>query len=107
MEGTPIGYVCLKGFTPGCRCVELGIALMNAAYRNGGRGTGALRLAMRYGFEELGLDMVALTVFPENRRAVRAYEKTGFVAGELLPGAWELPDGTRADLRLMECRRGG
>jgi RimJ/RimL family protein N-acetyltransferase len=106
LDGTPTGYVCLKGITPARRSAELGIALMDAAYRNGGRGTEALKLAVRYGFDELGLDMVALTVFPENRRAVRAYELAGFVAGELLPGAWELPDGARVDLRLMECRRG-
>ncbi len=104
-DGTPLGYVCLKGFDPARRCAELGIALMDSKYRNGGRGTEALRLALHYGFEELGLEMVALTVFLDNHRAVRAYEAVGFVAVELLPAAWKLPDGTLVDLRLMECRR--
>jgi RimJ/RimL family protein N-acetyltransferase len=107
VDGTPSGYVCLKGVTPARRSAELGIALMDVKYRDGGRGTEALGLALRYGFEEMGLDSVALTVFPENRRAVRAYEKAGFRAGELLSTAWEMPDGRRVDLRLMECRRGG
>lgn len=107
VDGVPLGYVCLKGITPARRTAELGIALMEAAYRNGGRGTEALKLAVGYGFEELGLARVALTVFPDNHRAVRAYEKAGFLARELLPGAWEMPDGGLADLRLMECCRDG
>ena len=103
-DAAPIGYVCLKGVTPARGCAELGIALMDAKYRDGGRGTEALRLALRYGFEELGLDLVALTVFPENQRAVRAYELVGFVAGELLCGAWELPDGTRRRVTRQQAR---
>jgi len=106
LDDTPLGYVCLKGITPARRTAELGIALMDAKYRDGGRGTETLKLAVLYGFEELGLDLVALTVFPDNRRAVRAYEKAGFVAGDLLPAAWEMPDGRLVDLRLMEFRHG-
>jgi RimJ/RimL family protein N-acetyltransferase len=107
IDSAPLGYVCLKGVTPVRRSAELGIALMDVKYRNGGRGTEALGLALRYAFEELGLDSVALTVFPDNRRAVRTYEKVGFKLGELLPGVWEMPDGRLVDLCLMECRRGG
>ena len=34
---------------------------------------------MRFGFEEMTLNRVGLSVFADNRRGIRAYEKAGFV----------------------------
>lgn len=46
-----------------------------------GRGYGpeAARLVLKHGFEELGLHRVGLDVYSHNTRAIRAYEKAGFV----------------------------
>jgi RimJ/RimL family protein N-acetyltransferase len=44
-----------------------------------GIGTEALRLLLNYGFREVGLNRIQLEVFAYNSRAVRAYEKAGFV----------------------------
>lgn len=48
--------------------------------RNRGLGTEATRLVVGHGFEQLGLNRIALGVFNFNPRAIRAYEKAGFVA---------------------------
>lgn len=44
-----------------------------------GYGTEAMRLILRYGFMELNLRRVTLSVFGYNPRAVRSYENVGFV----------------------------
>jgi RimJ/RimL family protein N-acetyltransferase len=43
-----------------------------------GRGTDALRLALRHAFGSMGLNRVELHVFAFNTRAIRSYEKVGF-----------------------------
>jgi RimJ/RimL family protein N-acetyltransferase len=48
-------------------------------YRGKGYGSDAMRLLVNYGFRELGLYRVGLGVFGYNTRAIRAYEKLGFV----------------------------
>ncbi len=102
----PIGYVCLKGIDEArATSAELGIAIMEKEYRSLGYGTEALRLAIRYAFEELGLDLVALTVYPDNTRAIRAYEKTGLGRTRILEKAWQQPDGDYVDILLMELRK--
>jgi RimJ/RimL family protein N-acetyltransferase len=57
----------------------LGIGLGDREYWGKGCGTDALRLILRYGFAELNLHRVSLGVFEYNPRAVRSYEKAGFV----------------------------
>jgi RimJ/RimL family protein N-acetyltransferase len=44
-----------------------------------GYGTDAMRVILRYGFTELNLRRVSLDVFEYNPRAIRSYEKAGFV----------------------------
>ncbi len=47
-------------------------------------GTDAVRLVIEYAFDELGLHRVELHVDEANGRAVRCYEKVGFVREGLL-----------------------
>jgi RimJ/RimL family protein N-acetyltransferase len=44
-----------------------------------GYGTDAMRVILRYGFQELNLRRVSLGTFGYNPRAIRSYEKAGFV----------------------------
>lgn len=44
-----------------------------------GYGTDAMRIILRFAFTELNLRRVSLTVFDYNPRAIRSYEKAGFV----------------------------
>ncbi|MFF8290520.1 GNAT family N-acetyltransferase [Streptomyces sp. NPDC016309] len=47
--------------------------------RDRGLGTEAIRLLLAHGFGELGLNRISLGVFAFNPRAIRVYEKVGFV----------------------------
>jgi RimJ/RimL family protein N-acetyltransferase len=44
-----------------------------------GYGPEAARIILEYGFEELGLHRIGLDVYSHNARAIRAYEKAGFI----------------------------
>jgi RimJ/RimL family protein N-acetyltransferase len=46
---------------------------------NQGYGTDAMRLLLRHGFETLNLNRIMLDVYDTNPRAVRSYEKAGFI----------------------------
>ena len=43
-----------------------------------GYGTDAMRIMLRFAFSELNLHRVSLSVFADNPRAIRSYEKAGF-----------------------------
>jgi RimJ/RimL family protein N-acetyltransferase len=97
-----IGYVSIKGINMAEGRAEVGIAIMEREYRRKGYGTGALKQAVDYAFNEIGLTSLGLTVFPSNQKAVKAYEKVGFKKTELLEKSWLLPSGEYADMLLME-----
>ena len=78
-ESRLIGTVGLHGIDPICHKTSLGICIGDTDRQNKGYGTAAVSLAVRFGFEELNLNRIGLHVFSGNERAVRAYEKAGFV----------------------------
>jgi diamine N-acetyltransferase len=61
------------------RSAEFGIMIGEKAYWNHGYGTEAVRLICQHGFNTLNLNRIYLHVFDNNPRAIRAYEKAGFV----------------------------
>ena len=73
-----IGYVQIDGiqWTHGCGWLAIGIG--SPANRNKGYGAEAMRLALRFAFQELNLHRLQLTVFSYNHAAIRLYEKLGF-----------------------------
>jgi RimJ/RimL family protein N-acetyltransferase len=74
-----IGFIGLDGirWTHGDTFVGIGIG--DPEYRGNGYGTDAMRLILRYAFTELNLHRISLDVFEYNLRAIRSYEKAGFV----------------------------
>ncbi len=104
-EEMPVGYLSLKGIRSDSPGAEVGLAIMNGDYRGRGLGTEALRKAAVYAFTKLELSLLALTVFTDNVAAIRSYEKLGFTRTELLIDSWNLPDGTLADMWVMELYR--
>lgn len=61
------------------RKVMLGIMIGEKEYWNKGYGTDALKTTVKFAFEELNMHKVYLSVMDLNERAVRTYEKCGFV----------------------------
>ena len=60
------------------RSAALGIAMQNKRYWGKGLGTEAIRLLIDFGFNIINLHRIYLTVFENNLRAQRVYEKVGF-----------------------------
>ena len=61
------------------RAAEFGICIGDKTFWNQGYGTEATRLMLKHGFETLNLHRIFLRVYENNPRAIRAYEKVGFV----------------------------
>ena len=74
-----IGNVHLTEIDWVSRHAEVGIFIGETQHRSNGYGQQALRLLLRHAFHDLGLHRVYLTVLDDNQRAIRAYEKCGFV----------------------------
>jgi RimJ/RimL family protein N-acetyltransferase len=73
-----VGNIALWGGHAKDRYATIGIAL-GREHLGRGYGTDAMRVIVGYGFRELGLHRLQLTVAPFNPAGIRAYEKAGFV----------------------------
>jgi RimJ/RimL family protein N-acetyltransferase len=69
-----------------------------------GYGSDAMNILIRFGFMELNLHHISLTVFSYNPRAIKAYEKVGFVhEGKRREALYR--DGAYHDMHLMGILR--
>jgi RimJ/RimL family protein N-acetyltransferase len=78
-DGRLVGSCQLVGIDRVARTAELRIRIGESAARDGGRGTEATVLLTQFGHESLGLECLWLEVLATNTRALRTYEKAGFV----------------------------
>lgn len=74
-----IGCIGLHGIDAVSRRATLGILIGDVRHQGAGYGSEAIRLMVRYAFEVLNLNRVGLSVYANNPRAIRVYEKSGFV----------------------------
>jgi RimJ/RimL family protein N-acetyltransferase len=86
------------------RNAELGILIGEKSYWNRGYGAEVMRLLLRHGFTTLNLHRISLRVFEANPRAIRAYEKAGFIHEGRQRQA-EFRDGQYLDVLLMSVLR--
>ena len=77
---TLIGTCSLNNIDPTHHNAELQIRIGEAAYQNQGLGCNAVKLLVEYGQKTLELQRIYLHVFCSNTRAIRAYEKCGFIS---------------------------
>lgn len=80
----PLGSVYIRDIDRQHNKAEYGIFIGEASARGRGIGTAAAKLMLRYCFEEEGLHRIYLRVFSDNLRAIRSYEKAGFMREGLL-----------------------
>jgi RimJ/RimL family protein N-acetyltransferase len=78
-DDTLIGFIGLFELFQHHGDTLVAIALGERQYWGKGFGTDAMRIMLRYAFSELNLRRVGLIVFDYNPRAIRSYEKAGFV----------------------------
>lgn len=86
------------------RSSEFGIVIGDKSYWNQGYGTESVCLLAKHGFTTLNLNRIYLHVFENNPRAIRAYEKAGFVHEGRQRQA-EFKDGKYIDILLMSMLR--
>ncbi|MEV5515266.1 GNAT family protein [Streptomyces flaveolus] len=98
-DGELLGEVVLYEWDPANRSCTFR-TLIGPRGRGRGVGTEATRLIVGHAFEQLGLHRVQLEVYGNNHRALRVYEKAGFVVeGVRRQAAWR--DGEWVDEVLM------
>jgi RimJ/RimL family protein N-acetyltransferase len=99
------------------RWAMLAVEIFDPSMWNRGFGTDAVRLVLGYGFHTMRLHRVGLSVLGYNQRAIRAYEKCGFVRegverdATLVDGEWQnhlmmgiLEDEFRAQTKATSTR---
>lgn len=92
-EDEPIGVISLINISRANASADLSVIVGSAVNRARGLGTEAIRVLLRYAFEEVGLHRVALSVFEFNEQAIAAYEKLGFKEEGRLRQALRRDDG--------------
>ncbi|MFE2424740.1 GNAT family N-acetyltransferase [Streptomyces hokutonensis] len=88
--GELLGEVVLHEWDPTARSCAFR-TLIGPRGRGRGIGTEATRLIVGHAFEQLGLHRIQLEVYGHNHRALRVYEKAGFVV-----------EGVRREVRLRD-----
>jgi RimJ/RimL family protein N-acetyltransferase len=97
--GVLVGHLGLWGAHAKDRGATIGIAF-GREFTGRGYGTDAMRVIVGFGFRELGLHRIQLSVAPFNPAGIRAYEKAGFVEeGRRRESVWH--DGRWYDEVLM------
>lgn len=99
-EGAPVGIVSLMNISAANGSADLSIIIGSRDDRGRGYGKDAIRTILRYGFEELGLHRIGLSVFEFNETAIRTYEDLGFREEGRLREAI-VRNGSRHDAILM------
>ena len=94
--------VWIASWAQGEAWVGIGIGVRDCWSK--GYGTEAMRLLLRFAFNELNLQRVSLGVFAHNLRAVRSYEKAGFRHEGQVRGDCQR-DGQRWDTMCMGILR--
>ncbi len=77
-EERPIGVISLMNISEANDSAELSVIVGQPEDRHHGYGAEAIDALLRYGFEELRLNRVGLSVFEFNEGAISTYEKLGF-----------------------------
>ncbi len=83
-NGEFIGSCQLHTIRHTYRHAELQIRIGETGHQGKGYGTEATRILLEYGFEELHLNRIWLTVFENNPRAIKVYKKLGFTQEGLM-----------------------
>jgi RimJ/RimL family protein N-acetyltransferase len=86
------------------RSAEVGIMIGDKTVWNQGYGSEVMTVLLRHGFRTLNLNRIYLRVYAENKRAIRAYEKVGFVhEGRMRQAVYK--QGSYSDILYMSVLR--
>ena len=99
-----VGFIGLDGTAFPHGDMFVGIGLGEREFWGRGYGTDAMKVILRFAFHEMNLRRISLNTFEYNPRAIRSYEKAGFVhEGRVRKYLWR--EGQRWDLIYMGILR--
>ena len=98
-----IGNIKIEAFHTG---VHIGILIGEREYWNKGIGTEATKLLVKHAFDTLDIKSIYLGVIPQNKGAIRIYEKVGFKVKQIIPNGID-HDGIKYDKIVMEIKKIG
>jgi RimJ/RimL family protein N-acetyltransferase len=78
-DSVHIGTINFHSAVPEDRAASLGVMIGEKEYWSQGYGTDAMTAFVRFGFEEMNLNRIELTVDARNGRARACYRRCGFV----------------------------
>ena len=103
-QWTYIGNCGFHNIDQRIRSAEIGIVIGDKRYWDQGYGTETVLLLLKYGFLTLNLNRIMLEVYETNGRAIRSYQKTGFVLeGRKRQGMYK--EGKYFDVLIMSVLR--
>ena len=99
-----VGFIGLDGTAFPHGDMFVGIGLGEREFWGRGYGTDAMKVILRFAFHEMNLRRISLNTFEYNPRAIRSYEKAGFIhEGRVKKYLWR--EGQRWDLIYMGILR--
>jgi RimJ/RimL family protein N-acetyltransferase len=104
LDGKLVGDTGIRNIDWKSRKAEFFITIGEKQLWDKGFGTDALRIVIRLAFDKMNLNRIWLTVLADNPRAVRCYEKCGFVREGLLRQE-SFVDGKYRDVFMMALLR--
>ena len=106
VDGRAIGCIGLNSFRRRDRICSLYVFIGDREYWGKGYGVEAISTLLSYAFDHFDLHRVELWCLASNERAIRAYQKAGFVREATLPErSWK--DGKWHDRVVMSVQRNG
>ena len=93
----PIGSFQLKRMDPEKKQCEFGIILRDDSVKNRGFGSEAIRCGIKLAEIKYGIKTICGDTMGRNKRMIHVFEKLGFTLSEIIPAAFEMPDGTKED----------
>jgi RimJ/RimL family protein N-acetyltransferase len=93
-DGRLVGTTNLHTLRENDQKAQFGVGLLDRRTWGLGLGAEVTREVVRFGFEDIGLHRIGLKVFAHNDRAIRCYERCGFVhegrerEAAFVGGAW-------------------
>lgn len=103
-DNTLIGYIGAMNINWQARHCMVVIGIGEKDYWDKGYGTDAMRVLLRYAFMEMNMNRVGLEVVGYNQRAIKSYEKIGFVH-EVTMRQFVWRDGQYFDAHIMSILR--
>lgn len=103
-EGRPIGQIELVNIHPVHKRAEIHLLIGEKEFWSQGYGSDAISTLLGYSFGELGMRRIYLIPDRDNLRAIRSYEKCGFVQEGVLR-AQRLRYGEPVDMVVMALLR--